>query len=40
MKMIQKNLFMKQKQIQRFQNETYGYRGGDIAGRDKVGGWD
>ena len=35
-----KNLFTKQKQIQRFQNQTYGYQRGSVGGRDKLGGWE
>ena len=35
-----KNLFTKQKQTQRFQNQTYGYRKGDVGGRDELGGFD
>ena len=38
--MIQKNEFTKQKQTQRFQNQTYGYQKGNIGGTDKSGGWD
>ena len=37
MKMIQNNLFTKQKQIRRFQNETYGYQRGNVEGRDRLG---
>ena len=29
----------KQKQTQRFQNQTFDYQGGNTAGRDKLGGW-
>ena len=39
-KMMQKNLFTKQKQTQRFQNQAYGYQRGNMAGRDELGGWD
>ena len=39
-KMIQKNLFTKQKQIQRFQNQIYGYQRGNAEGRmDGLGSW-
>ena len=38
--MIQKNLFTKQKQTQRCQNQTYGYRKGNVGGRDELGGLD
>ena len=38
-KRIQKNLFTKQKQIKRFQNQTYGYQRGNVGERDKLGGW-
>ena len=37
--MIQKNLFTKQKQTQRFQNQTSSYQRGNTGGRDKMGGW-
>ena len=30
----------KQKQTQRFQNKTYVYQRGNVAGRDKLGNWD
>ena len=33
-KMIQKNLFTKQKQTQRFQNQTYGYQSKIVEVRD------
>ena len=36
--MTQKNLFIMQKQIQRFQNQTSGYQKGNIGGRDKLRG--
>ena len=35
-----KNLFTKQKQTQKFQNQTYGYQRGKHGGRDKLGGLD
>ena len=38
-KMIQKNLFTKQKQTHRLQKQTYGY-GEPWGGRDKLGVWD
>ena len=38
-KLIQKNLFRKQKQTQRF-HKTYGYQMGNIRVNDKLGGWD
>ena len=39
-KTIQKNLFTKQKQTQRFQNQTYGYQTGKARGKDGLGGWE
>ena len=39
-KMIQKNLFTKLKQIQRFQNQIYSYQRGNTGERDEIGGWD
>ena len=40
-KMIQVNLFTKQKQTHRLGKHTYGYqRGKGAGGRDKLGGWD
>ena len=39
-KMIQKNLFTKQKQIQKFGNQTYGYQRRNTGEGDKLGGWD
>ena len=39
-KMIQINLFTKQKQTQRLKQQTYGYKRGKLVGRDKLGGWD
>ena len=39
-KMMQKNLFTKQKQTQWFQNQIYGYKRGNVKGRDKMRGWD
>ena len=40
LKMIQMNLFTKQKQTYRYQKETYGYQGETWGRRDKLGGWD
>ena len=37
-KMMQKNLFIKQKQTHRFQNQTFGYHRGNHGGSDKLGG--
>ena len=43
-KMIQMNLFTKQKQTQKqiygFQKQIYGYQRGNVGGRDKLGAWD
>ena len=39
-KMIQKNLFTKQKQTQKIPNQTYGYQRGTVAGREELRGWD
>lgn len=39
-KMIPKNLFTKQKQAHRFQNQTYSYQRGNTEGRERLGGWD
>ena len=39
-KMIQMNLFTKQKQTYRLWKQTYGYQRGKVGGRDKLGGWD
>ena len=39
-KMIQMNLFTKQKQTHRFQKQTYGYQRGKVEERDKLGVWD
>ena len=39
-KMMQKNLFTKQKQMQRFWKQTNGNQRGNTRGRDKLGGWD
>ena len=33
------NLFMKQKQIHRHRKQTYGYPGGKVGKRDKLGVW-
>ena len=34
------NLFTKQKQTQRVREQTYGYRGEEWQGRDRLGVWD
>ena len=34
------NLFTKQKQIYRYQKQTYGYQMGNMVGRNKAGRWD
>ena len=39
-KMIQMNLFTKQKQTHRLRKQTYSYQRGNMAGRDKLGVWD
>ena len=39
-KKIQRNLFTKQKQTHRFRERTYGYQGGRVGGRDRLGVWD
>ena len=39
-KMIQMDLFTKQKQTHSLQKQTYGYQRGKVGGRDKLGGWD
>ena len=42
-KMIQMNLFTKQKQTHRHRKQTYGYQRGKlgrVGGRDKLGVWD
>ena len=39
-KMIQMNLFTKQKQTHRSQNQTYAYQRGNVEGSDKLGDWD
>ena len=40
-KMIQMNLFTKQKQTHRLRKQSYGYQRGKVGqGRDKVGVWD
>ena len=36
-KMIQMNLFTKQKQTHRYRKQTYGYQRGKGLGRDKLG---
>ena len=36
-KVIQMNLFTKQKQTYRYRKQTYGYQRGKVAGRDKSG---
>ena len=33
------NLFTKEKQTHRSQNQTYGYQRGNMGGRDKLGDW-
>ena len=33
------NLFTKQKQTHRSQNQTYGYQRGNVEGNDKLGDW-
>ena len=38
--MIQMNLFTKQKQTNRFREWTYGYQGGRVEGRNRLGVWD
>ena len=40
LKMIQMNLFIKQKKTYRYQKQTYGYQRGNVGGRDKSGAWD
>ena len=39
-KMMQKTLFIKQKQTHRFQNQTYGYQRENVEDRNKLGAWD
>ena len=39
-KMIQRNLFTKQKQTHRLRKQTYGSQRGKWWGRDKLGAWD
>ena len=39
-KMIQMNLFTKQKQTHRLRKQTYGYQSEKGVGRDKLGVWD
>ena len=39
-KMIQMNLFSKQKQTHRPKKQTYGYQRGNVGGSDKLGDWD
>ena len=39
-KIIQMNLFTKQKQTHRLREPTYGYQGRRVGGRDRVGVWD
>ena len=39
-KMIQMNLFTKQKQTHRLRERIYGYQGGSVGGRDRLGVWD
>ena len=38
--MIQMNLFTKQKQTHRLRERIYGYQGGSVGGRDRLGVWD
>ena len=38
--MIQMNLFTKQKQTHRLREQTYGYQGGRVGVRDRLGIWD
>ena len=40
LKIIQMNLFIKQKQTHRFQKQTYSYQRGNVVRRDKLGVWD
>ena len=39
-KMIQMNLFRKQKQTHRLRERTYSYQGKGVGGRDRLGVWD
>ena len=41
-KMVQMNLFTKQKQTHKFRKQIYGYQRGNkcMEGRDKLGAWD
>ena len=39
-KMIQMNLFTKQKQTHRLRKQTYGYQREKVSGRNKLGVWD
>ena len=39
-KMIQMNLFTRQKQTHSSRNQTYGYQRGNMGGSDKLGNWD
>ena len=39
-KMIQMNLFLKQKETHRLQKQTYSYQRGKVGKRDKLGVWD
>ena len=39
-KMIQMNLFIKQKQTHRLRERIYGYQGERVGGRDRLGVWD
>ena len=34
------DLFTKQKQTQKSQNQIYGYQRGNVGGSDKLGDWD
>ena len=41
LKMMQMNLFTKQKKTDRIRNQIYGYQRGKMVGeRDRLGGWD
>ena len=40
LKMIQMNLFTKQKQTHSLRKQAYGYKKGKGGGRNKLGGWD
>ena len=40
LKMIQMDLYTKEKQTHRSWNQTYGYQRENVAGSDKLGDWD